>query len=117
MTIHHVALETRPADLAACVEFWALLGYRPVEAPPSLRDRATWVERDGRQVHFMRSDDPVVPPNGHVALVEPGLDALVERLRAAGVEVRERQQHWGARRVFVDDPAGHVVELMAAPPA
>jgi catechol 2,3-dioxygenase-like lactoylglutathione lyase family enzyme len=116
MTIHHVALETAVADLDACVAFWALLGFAPVEAPTSLRDRATWVERDGRQIHFMVSDDPVVPPNGHVALVDGELDATVERLRAAGAEVRERPQHWGARRVFVDDPAGHVVELMAAPP-
>jgi catechol 2,3-dioxygenase-like lactoylglutathione lyase family enzyme len=116
MTVHHVALETREADAQACVEFWALLGYSPVEPPASLRDRALWVERDGRQIHFMYADEPVVPSDGHVALIDRELDATVERLQAAGIEVRERSQYWGARRVLVDDPAGHVVELMAAPP-
>jgi catechol 2,3-dioxygenase-like lactoylglutathione lyase family enzyme len=114
MTIHHVALETGPADVAACVEFWGLLGYEPVEAPPSLRGRATWVERDGRQVHFMHADDPAVPPNGHVALVAG--EAEVRALAAAGHDVESRTPHWGAARWYVRDPAGHLVELMAAPP-
>ena len=41
--IQHVALETRRADVDACVAFWALLGFARVEPPPSLADRATWV--------------------------------------------------------------------------
>ena len=114
--LHHVALETRPADIDACVAFWALLGFEVVDPPATLRDRATWVERDGQQIHLMLADDPVTMPSGHVAVVEPAYEAVVERLRAAGHEVDPREPHWGAPRCFVLDPAGHRVEVMAFAP-
>ena len=114
--IHHVALETREADLAACTAFYELLGFAVVEPPPTLRDRATWLERDGRQIHLMHADDPVVPPNGHVAVVAGDYDATLARLRDAGHEIDPRTEHWGSPRAFVRDPAGHVVEVMEFPP-
>ena len=114
--IHHVALETRDDDLGACVAFFALLGFARVDPPPSLRARATWLERDGRQIHLMRADDPVVAPRGHVAVVADDYDATIARLRDAGHEVEPREEHWGAPRAFVRDPAGHVVEVMAFAP-
>ena len=114
--IHHVALETREADLNACTAFYALLGFAVVEPPPGLRGRATWLERDGRQIHLMHADDPVVPPRGHVALVAEDYEATLARLRAAGHEAEPRDEHWGSPRAFVRDPAGHVVEVMEVPP-
>jgi hypothetical protein len=41
---------------------------------------------------------------------------VVGRLRDAGLEVRPTEEHWGAARAFVQTPAGHRVEVMAAPP-
>jgi catechol 2,3-dioxygenase-like lactoylglutathione lyase family enzyme len=117
VSVHHVALETRPADLEACADFFALLGFERVAPPPSLRDRATWLEREGRQIHLMRHDEPTVPPRGHVAVVAPDYAAALERLRAAGHPVEPRTEHWGSPRAFARDPAGHVVEVMAFPPA
>ncbi len=114
--IHHVGLEVRAADAEGEVAFWALLGFAEVEPPGSLGDRSRWVQRDGRQVHLLLSDAPVIPPEGHVAVHAPDYDAVGERLRAAGFEPEPRQQHWGAARAFVRSPAGHRVELMAAPP-
>ena len=114
--IHHVALETRPADVEACARFYELLGFARVEAPPTLRDRTTWLERDGRQVHLQHADDPVVPPRGHLAVVADDYEATLARLRAAGFEPEARQEHWGSPRSYVRDPAGHVVEVMAFPP-
>ncbi len=67
--IHHVALEIRRADAGESERFWAMLGFARVEPPPTLADRAVWVEREGTQVHLMYADDPVVPPAGHVAVV------------------------------------------------
>ena len=64
----------------------------------------------------MRRDDPVQLPNGHFAVVVDDYDATLERLRAAGFEPEPRDEHWGAPRSFVRDPAGNRVELMAAPP-
>ena len=116
MSIHHAALETRREDAEACVAFYALLGFARVEPPPALRDRATWVERDGRQIHLQFADDPVVPPRGHVAVVEPDYEAAFARLRDAGFDPEPREEHWGSPRCFVRDPVGHVVEVMAFPP-
>jgi catechol 2,3-dioxygenase-like lactoylglutathione lyase family enzyme len=110
--IHHVALEVRERDVPACVRFWALLGFDRVEPPPSLRDRAAWVERAGTQVHLMYDEDPTAPPHGHVAVVAPDYDGALERLRAAGHEPDARPEHWGSPRCFVRCPAGHLVEVM-----
>ena len=115
--IHHVALEIREGDADACVAFWALLGFAEVEPPLTLRERSRWVERGGTQIHLLFADaEPVSPPEGHVAVVAPDYDAALERLRSAGFAPDPRTEHWGAPRCFVRDPAGHRVEVMAAPP-
>ncbi len=114
--IHHVALEVREADVAACVRFWALLGFERVEPPAALADRATWVQAGGTQIHLLFADEPVVPEQGHVAVVAGDYDATFAALREAGFEPDERTQHWGSPRAFVTCPAGHRVELMAFGP-
>jgi catechol 2,3-dioxygenase-like lactoylglutathione lyase family enzyme len=114
--LQHVALETARADGPAAEAFWRLLGFQPVDPPPSLRDRAAWVQRDGTQIHLLWSDEPVAPPEGHAAVVVEDYDDTLERLRAAGHVVQPRREHWGAARAFVHAPGGHRVEVMAAPP-
>jgi catechol 2,3-dioxygenase-like lactoylglutathione lyase family enzyme len=116
MSLHHVALETRPGDVEAEVRFWALLRFERVEPPATLRERAVWVEREGTQVHLMYAEDPVAPPSGHTAVVARDYADALDRLVAAGIEIDERPQHWGAPRCFVRSPGGHRVEVMAAPP-
>ena len=64
----------------------------------------------------MRRDDPVHLPHGHFAVVVDDYDRTLERLRADGFEPEPREEHWGAPRSFVRDPAGNRVELMSAPP-
>jgi hypothetical protein len=81
-----------------------------------LRDRAAWLERDGRQVHLLYADHPTVPPAGHTAIVAADYDETLARLRNAGVAVDERTAHWGAARCLVVSPGGHRVEIMAAVP-
>lgn len=114
--LQHVALEVRPADIECCVAFWALLGFDPVEPPTSLAARSTWVARGPTQVHLLHADTPVVAPQGHAAVVAEDFEATLERLRAGGYDPEPRRAHWGAPRAFVHDPAGHRVEVMAAPP-
>lgn len=84
MTVQHVALETSPADADALVAFLGLLGFDEVEPPPTLTERARWVQRGATQIHVLFADDPVVPPSGHVAVVAPDYDATLNALRAAG---------------------------------
>jgi catechol 2,3-dioxygenase-like lactoylglutathione lyase family enzyme len=100
----------------ACVAFYALLGFREVEPPGTLDEVAAWVERRGTQVHLLFADDPVVPPEGHFAVVVDDYDATIARLRAEGFDPEARAEQWGAPRSFVRDPAGHRVEVMSAPP-
>lgn len=116
LTLQHVAIETRPEDTDACVEFWALLGFERVDAPASLAHRATWLQHDRLQVHLLLADDPQVPPEGHVAVVVDDYEQTLKALSEAGYEPRPSREHWGQPRAFVRDPGGHRVEIMAAPP-
>jgi catechol 2,3-dioxygenase-like lactoylglutathione lyase family enzyme len=117
VTVQHVALETRRGDVEAEVAFWALLGFEAVPPPGTLGERATWVQANGTQIHLLYADEPVVPPQAHVAVVCPAFDETIAALRDAGFPVDPRTPHWGARRVFTRSPGGHKVEVMAAPPA
>ena len=115
--IHHVALPTRREDVEAEVAFWALVGFSAVEPPPSLRERATWVQApDGTQIHLLYADEPVAASRGHVAIVAPAFDTTLAALDAAGYTTQPRTPHWGAPRAYVHSPSGHLIELMAAPP-
>ena len=114
--IHHVALETAPADGPAAERFWRLLGFRPVKPPPTLSDRAAWLQSGQTQIHLLWTEGPVAPPKGHAAVVLDDYDHTLARLRDAGYEVESRKEHWAAPRAFVRAPGGHRVEVMAAPP-
>jgi catechol 2,3-dioxygenase-like lactoylglutathione lyase family enzyme len=116
MTLQHVTLETRRADLDGEVAFWELVGFKPVDPPATLRGSSTWVARRGTQIHLLHADEPVTMPRGHVAVVVDDYPAALERLWVAGHAPDPRREHWGAPRAFVRTPAGHLVELMAAPP-
>ena len=58
----------------------ALLGFARAQPPPSLADRAAWLEHGGTQVHLMHVEEPVVLDE-----VEVLLDLLAGR---AGVVAR-----------------------------
>lgn len=115
--VHHVALEVAPADADAEVAFWDLVGFAEVTPPAALAERARWVARDAAQIHLLYAEPPTLPPRGHVALAVTDYDAVVARLRAAGHEAAPRAEHFGTPRTQVRSPAGHLVEVMAQPPA
>lgn len=102
--------------MAAEGEFWLAVGFARVAAPEGLGEGFDWYEREGTQIHLMAVDDPSPPPSrGHVAVVAD-LDRAIDRLAERGFTVNEGRRLWGERRVKCRTPAGHVVELMAAPP-
>lgn len=115
MTLQHVSLETRPADVGEEVAFWALLGFAVTDPPPALRDTATWVSRAGTQIHLLHAEEPVTMPRGHVAVVVDDYAATAAALGEAGFTLDPRREHWNAPRAFVRSPAGHLVEVMAEP--
>jgi hypothetical protein len=115
--LHHVGIETAPADVERAVEFFALLGFEVVAPPPALAAGFTWLERDGTQIHLMHEEDPAVPPHAHLAVVAPDFEATLARLRDHGFETRPGREHWGEPRAHTIAPGGHRVELMSAPPS
>jgi catechol 2,3-dioxygenase-like lactoylglutathione lyase family enzyme len=114
--IQHVAIEVRREDVDGCLHFWWLLGFERVDPPDALAERSAWVQAGGTQVHLLFSEEPVVAPEGHVAVVVGDYDATLAALRAAGFDPDPRTEHWGSPRAFVRCPAGHRVELMACAP-
>jgi catechol 2,3-dioxygenase-like lactoylglutathione lyase family enzyme len=114
--IQHVAIEVREGDVNACIRFWALVGFDTVEPPPALAARAAWVQAGETQVHLLFADEPVVPRDGHVAVVVARYDETLAALREAGFDPSPRTPHWGSPRAFVRCPAGHRIELMAFGP-
>jgi catechol 2,3-dioxygenase-like lactoylglutathione lyase family enzyme len=112
--IHHVGLEVRAAQVDAEVAFWGLLGFIEVATPASTGARARWVEHDGQQIHLLCADEPVIAPEGHVAVVAERYGETIARLRAAGHDAAARAEHWGVPRTQVRTPAGHRVEVVAA---
>lgn len=114
--LQHVTLEVRAEQVAACVGFWALLGFTEMMPPPRLRDRFTWLEREGTHIHLVPVDAPVAAREGHVAVVAPDYAQALDALTRAGFEPRPGSNAWDAPRSFVRDPAGHRVEIMSAPP-
>ena len=115
MTLHHVGIEVRPAEIERSVELWLILGFVEVEPPATLRE-FTWLEREGTQVHLMPTDSPTVPPRGHTAIVVANFERAFDELQEAGFEVERHREHWDAPRAVVIAPAGHRIELMAHPP-
>jgi catechol 2,3-dioxygenase-like lactoylglutathione lyase family enzyme len=114
--IQHVAIEVRERDVPACVGFWALLGFEPVEPPPTLARRAAWLQAGPTQIHLLFADDPVVAREGHVAVVVEDYESTCAALEREGFAPQQRGQHWGSPRAFVRSPTGHRVELMAFAP-
>jgi len=118
MTLHHTALEAEPDVRQPLVDFFELLGFDEVEQlPPGMAGLTRWVERDGKQIHFLFVDSNATAPLlGHVAIVPDDYDETLERLRSAGFEPEPQQEYWGSPRCFVHAPGGHVVEVMKFPP-
>ncbi|HEY8001263.1 MAG TPA: VOC family protein [Solirubrobacterales bacterium] len=114
--LQHVSIEIPPGDVAAALGFWRLLGFEPVDSPEPLGGYVTWVERAGTQIHLIHTEEATVPVLGHAAVVVDDFPATLAGLAAAGHEVTEAGELWGARRAFAIAPGGHRVELMESPP-
>ena len=59
MSLQHVTVELPRGGMAAEREFWRLLGFERVEPPRPLDERSAWVQRNGTQIHFLFTEQPV----------------------------------------------------------
>lgn len=118
VAIEHVQLAMPAGGEADAQAFYeGLLGLPRVPKPPHLEVRGgCWFESDSGpsavKIH-LGVEDPFRPAHkAHPALHVQDLPALVERLRGAGVAVRDDEPLEGYERVYVDDPFGNRLELL-----
>lgn len=120
--IDHVSFSLSRRQAQACAGFYALLGFSRVEPPAGLGERSIWLQSRQGAIHLMfvdrdgeeLADSPA--GGGHIALVVENYGGSVAALARLGHEVEPRTAYWGAERGYVRDPAGNLVELMAAAP-
>ena len=81
--------------------------------PPHVAARGgCWFERGDLKVHVGVDGDFRPARKAHPALLVDDLAGLVERLRAAGVTIRDDEPLDGYDRVYTDDPFGNRIELL-----
>ena len=134
LTLNHFSI--RSTDLAACERFYAdLLGLKVGPRPPFpfpglwlyAGDTQVWanaavhiigidpLDPEGLKAYLGDRDEASLQGTGcvdHVAFFATGLSATLAKLRARGLDGRERTVPLlNLHQVFVDDPNGVVVEL------
>jgi len=121
--IDHVQLAMPVGGEAEARRFFVeVVGMREVPKPAPLAVRGgCWFEAGVVQLHLGVEADFRPAKKAHPALRCPDLEALVGRLRAAGIAVRDDTELPEVRRCFVEDPFGNRIELIgeagsAAPP-
>jgi catechol 2,3-dioxygenase-like lactoylglutathione lyase family enzyme len=93
-----------------------LLGMTEIPKPPAMAVRGgLWAKSGDVMLHLGAEADFRPARKAHPALVCTSYDALLAKLRAAGIEVRESDEIPGVRRCHVDDVFGNRIELIAAP--
>jgi catechol 2,3-dioxygenase-like lactoylglutathione lyase family enzyme len=112
--VDHVQLAMPAGREAEARAFYdGLLGVPEIAKPPALAARGgAWFERDRLKIHLGVDRDFRPAQKAHPGLLVSGLEALVERLRAAGIAIVDDEPLEGYLRVYVDDPFGNRLELM-----
>jgi ribosomal protein S18 acetylase RimI-like enzyme/catechol 2,3-dioxygenase-like lactoylglutathione lyase family enzyme len=114
LAIDHVQLAMPPGGEARARAFYeSALGLAEVAKPVDLAMRGgCWFERGALRVHLGVEPAFRAARKAHPAFRVSGLDALLERCRAAGVATSPVEARGGARHAYVDDPFGNRIELV-----
>ena len=114
MRLDHIQLAIPEGAEDLCRPFWCeLLGLAELAKPEGLATRGgAWFCAQGVEVHL--GVEPGFRPakKAHPAFVTGGLEALAERLAAAGRPVRWDAAIAGRRRFFSEDPVGNRLEFI-----
>jgi catechol 2,3-dioxygenase-like lactoylglutathione lyase family enzyme len=114
--IDHVQLAMPPGQEQAARTFYAgVLGMREIPKPAELAGRGgCWFESGGVQIHLGVEQDFHPAKKAHPALRCANYDALLTKLRAAGIRIDEPNDIPSVRRCHIHDCFGNRVELIAA---
>ncbi|MFI0482415.1 VOC family protein [Actinomadura sp. 9N215] len=117
--VHHVLLAAPPGSEGLLRAFYTgVLGLEEAAKPPGLAGRGgAWFRGDGVELHLGIERDFRPARKAHPALLVRDLDALAERLRAAGHDVTPDDLFPGFRRFYADDPVGNRLEFLQPSPA
>jgi catechol 2,3-dioxygenase-like lactoylglutathione lyase family enzyme len=117
--LDHLQVAAPPGCEADARRFYCgVLGLEELSKPPALAARGgAWFSLgSGQQLHVGVEEDFAPALKAHPALLvsEGSLEALAERLIAAGCEVRWDDALPEVRRFYTADPWGNRLELMAS---
>jgi catechol 2,3-dioxygenase-like lactoylglutathione lyase family enzyme len=104
-----------PGGIDEAARFYAnIVGLEPIDRPETLGGIGAWFRAGSQELHVSEYEDFAPAAKAHPAFELAGteLDALAERLAAAGAEVRWDERLPGARRFYSFDPAGNRLEFL-----
>jgi catechol 2,3-dioxygenase-like lactoylglutathione lyase family enzyme len=112
--LDHVQLAMPSGEEDRAREFYSgILGLAEVPKPANLARRGgAWFEGGSLRVHLGVDADFRPARKAHPAFLVAGLDALMRRLRDAGIDVVTDEPLEGYRRIYVSDPFGNCIELL-----
>jgi len=114
--IDHVQLAMPVGEEEIARRFYVgLLGMTEIPKPPELAKRGgCWFASASVQVHLGVEAEFRPAKKAHPAFRCADYDAMITRLRAAGIEATEAADIPGVRRCHVHDPFGNRIELISA---
>ncbi|HEV7656123.1 MAG TPA: VOC family protein [Mycobacteriales bacterium] len=117
--LHHVLLAAPAGSEPVLRAFYGdLLGMTEVAKPAGLAERGgAWFRSGTAELHLGVEADFRPARKAHPGLLVDDLDALMDRLGAAGHPVRWDGEFPGHRRCYIDDPCGNRLELLSRLPA
>ncbi len=114
LSIDHVQLAMPKGSEDRARSFYReALGMKEIPKPETLAGRGgCWFASGEAQVHLGVEDDFRPAKKAHPALVVEGLDQILARCEAAGIQIQPDAVFDGRRRVHVFDPFGNRLELI-----
>jgi catechol 2,3-dioxygenase-like lactoylglutathione lyase family enzyme len=115
--LQHVSLCFPPGAYDAVRAFYGgMLGLREIEVPPKLEPgRFVWFDGGAGDLELHLMPGEVARGDHHACLAVDDLDAVRERLEAAGHATSEATEIVGRPRCFCRDPFGNLLELCRMP--
>lgn len=115
LAIDHVQIAMPPGEEDKARAFYAdVLEFIEIPKPAELAKRGgTWFQSRSVQLHLGVEADFRPARKAHPAFLVSDLDAILEKVQAAGYETDTSQPPLdGYRRVHIFDPFGNRIELM-----
>jgi catechol 2,3-dioxygenase-like lactoylglutathione lyase family enzyme len=113
--IDHVQLSMPAGGEALARRFYGeVLGLAEIPKPPNLAARGgAWFHCGPLQLHLGVESDFRAAKRAHPALLVTALSETIEKLAAAGFEVKyDSEAIQGVERAFTTDPFGNRIELV-----